>query len=186
MTTEHGEASTAKSIVVAILALVAFCGTAPVADRTDGPLPASLDSSLIPNYRRIQPDLATGGPPTEIGLSRLHDLGFRIVVDLRTKTEGTAAEEAAVTAAGLRYVSVPVTPETFRREDVDAVAKVLDDPQRGPVLLHCASGNRAGGVWTVLQVTRGHTYAEAEAEGRAIGLQSPAMMAAVRRVIGLP
>jgi len=183
---DHG-ASAPRTIAVAILAILAFCGAALATDRAPvGSLPESVDSSLIPSYRRIRPDLATGGTPTEAGLSRLHDLGFRIVIDLRAKAEGTAAEEAAVTAAGLRYVSVPVTPDTFRREDVEAVAKVLDDFERGPVLLHCASGNRVGGMWTVLQVLRGRAYADAEAEGRKIGLQSPAMIAAVRRVLGLP
>ncbi len=175
----------AKTVGVVILAIVAFgCATAAVAPAVGGRLPESVESSLIPNYLLVRPDLASGGQPTESGLRRLRDLGFRIVIDLRAPAEGTAAVETAVKAAGLRYVSVPITPETFRRDDVDAVAKILDDPGRGPVLLHCASGNRVGGVWTVLQVTRGRTYAEAEAEGRKIGLQSPAMIAAVRRVVG--
>ena len=47
-----------------------------------------------------------------------------------------------------------------------------------------ASGNRAAGVWTVLLVMEGRTYDEAEAEGRRVGLQSPVMIAAVRRVAG--
>jgi protein tyrosine phosphatase (PTP) superfamily phosphohydrolase (DUF442 family) len=81
-------------------------------------------------------------------------------------------------------VSVPITPETFRRQDVEEIASVLREPERGPVLLHCASGNRAGGVWTVLRVMEGRPYDEAEAEGRRIGLQGPAMIAAVRRVAG--
>jgi hypothetical protein len=34
----------------------------------------------------------------------------------------------------------------------------------------------------MLQVKKGRAYADAEAEGRKVGLQSPAMIAAVRRV----
>lgn len=183
---DHG-ASAPRTIAAAVLALVAFCGAARAGNPASvGPLPDSVDSSLIPNYRLMRFDLATGGAPTEEGLRRLRDLGFRIVIDLRAKAEGTAAEEAAVTSAGLRYVSVPVTPDAFRSEDVEAVEKILDDPERGAVLLHCASGNRVGGMWTVLQVRAGRPYADAEAEGRKIGLQSPAMFAAVRRILGLP
>src|SRR6266568_4368274 len=89
-------------------------------------------------------------------------------------------------AAGLRYVWVPVSADTFSAADVDAVAKVLDDPAAGPTLLHCSSANRVGAVWTVLQVRKGKTLAEAEAEGRAIGLASPAMQEAVKRVLGQP
>lgn len=185
-TMDHG-ASAPRTIAVAILAVLAFCSAASPADRPPvGPLPETVDSSLVQNYHRLRVDLATSGAPTEDGLRRLRELGFRTVIDLRAKAEGTAAEEAAVMAGGLRYVQVPVTPDTFRRDDVEAVAKVLDDPERGATLLHCASGNRAGAVWMVLQVQKGRAYADAEAEGRKIGLQSPAMIAAVRRVLELP
>jgi uncharacterized protein (TIGR01244 family) len=184
---DHGGLFAPKTIALAVLATLALCGVAARSGHSPGrELPSSVDPSLIPNYRRIGPELATGGQPTPAGLRRLRSLGFRIVMDLRTEAEGAAAEREAVTEAGLRYVSVPVTPESFRRTDVDAVAKVLYDPRRGAVLLHCVSGNRAGGMWTALQVTRGRTYAAAEAEGRWIGLRSPAMIAAVRRVLQLP
>jgi uncharacterized protein (TIGR01244 family) len=170
---------------VLILAAVALGGrTSAVRPAANDPLPESVEPSVIPNYSLLRPDLAAAGQPTEEGLRRLRELGFRVVVDLRAPSEGTAAEEAAVKTAGLRYVSVPVTPETFRREDVEAVARILDERGRGPVLLHCATGNRVGGVWTVLQVTKGVPYEDAEAEGRKIGLRSPAMVAAVRRVLG--
>lgn len=172
-----------KGVIRLSVGIMAFCvcGTA-MSSTVRGPLPETVESWVIPNYHLLQPDLAIGGQPTASGLTWLHAIGFRIVIDLRAPSEGTAAEETAMKAAGMRYLSVPITPETFRADDVDAVARVLDEPGRGPVLLHCASGNRAAGVWTVLQVKKGRTYAEAEAEGRKIGLQSPAMIAAVRRL----
>lgn len=167
-----------------VLAAGAFgCRTAAGRTVVDAPLPETVAPSVIPNYSLLRPDLAAAGQPTEAGLKRLRELGFRVVIDLRAPSEGTAAEEAAVEAAGLRYVSVPITPETFRRDDVEAVATVIDEPGRGPALLHCATGNRVGGVWTVLQVTRGVPWEDAEAEGRRIGLRSAAMVGAVRRVV---
>ena len=89
-------------------------------------------------------------------------------------------------AAGLKYVSVPVTAETLSASDVDAVAAVLADPASGPVLLHCHSSNRVGAMWALLQVREGKPLAEAEAAGRAVGLTSPALVDAVRRVAGTP
>lgn len=179
---EPAAPSALKTLGVLLAAIIAFCGAGDAGVR--GPLPETVESWVIPNYHLLQPDLASGGAPTESGLPWLHALGFRIVIDLRAPAEGTVAEAVAVETAGLRYVPVPVTPETFLRADADAVARVLDEPGRGPVLLHCGSGNRAAGVWTVIQVAKGRPYAEAEAEGRRIGLQSPAMIAAVRRVVG--
>ena len=131
---------------VLILAAVALgARTSAARPAAGGPLPESVAPSVIPNYSLLRPDLAAAGQPTEEGLRRLRDLGFRVVIDLRAPSDGTAAEEAAVKEAGLRYVSVPITPETFRREDVEAVARIIDERERGPALLHCATGNRVGG-----------------------------------------
>jgi uncharacterized protein (TIGR01244 family) len=147
-------------------------------------LPTSVAPQLIPNYTLAVPDVAAAGAPTEAGLAQLAELGFRIVVDLRAADEGVA-ERAALEAAGLRYVSIPIDARTFSREDVAAVARVLDEDGRGPVLLHCATANRVGGVWTVLEVMKGRPYEEAEAEGRRIGLRSKEMKDAVKRVLGI-
>jgi uncharacterized protein (TIGR01244 family) len=159
---------------------VVVLAAAPLA----GDIPESADQAAIPNYRVIRPGLATAGQPSDAALGRLKEMGFKTVINLRTEKEGARAEEGAVKAAGLRYVWVPVTAETFSAADVDAVAQALDDPASGPILLHCASANRVGAVWTVLQVRKGKTLPEAEAEGQAVGLSSPPMQAAVRRVLG--
>lgn len=170
-----------KARLVAVLAFVAGA-TPPVFAQAQAPERA--DASLLPNYRLVRPGVATSGQPTEEGLRRLKELGFRTVVNLRTEKEGARAEKEQVEAAGLRYVWVPVTPETFSLADVESVARVLDEQGAGPVLVHCASANRVGAVWTVREVLRGADLEAAEAEGRAIGLSSEAMVAATRRLAG--
>jgi protein tyrosine phosphatase (PTP) superfamily phosphohydrolase (DUF442 family) len=76
-----------------------------------------------------------------------------------------------------------VTSGTFSLEDVEAVERVLDDPDAAPVLVHCASGNRVAAVWAVVQTRDGRTLEEAEAASRTVGLHSPSMWAAVLRVL---
>ena len=146
-------------------------------------VPASVDAAAFPNYHVIRPGLAAAGQPSPEGLAQLKALGFKTVINLRTEKEGGKAEAEPVKAAGLRYVWVPVTAETFSAADVDAVAKVIDDPEAGPILFHCASANRVGAVWTVVQVRKGKSPEEAEAEGRTIGLSGPAMLDATKRVL---
>jgi len=147
-------------------------------------IPDSLDPHEVPNYHRVRPGVATGGQPSAETLARLGTLGFKTVVNLRTEKEGAKDEETAAKAAGLAYVWVPVTPDTFSLEDVDRVEKVLEDEAAAPVLLHCASANRVGAVWAVMATRRGKSIDEALAEGREVGLSSPAMVDAVRRVVG--
>jgi uncharacterized protein (TIGR01244 family) len=147
-------------------------------------IPESMDPAAIPNYVLLRPGLATAGQPTTAALGRLKDQGFRTVVDLRMDAEGTRQqEEAILKGLGLRYVSVPLTAATITLDDVKAVAKVLDDPQAAPVLFHCASSNRVGGVIAVIEGLGGKTLGEAEAAGRKAGLRSPSMVEAVHRLL---
>jgi len=138
----------------------------------------------IVNYKRLHARLAAGGSLSAEAMRELKAMGFQTVVDLRTEAEGTLQEKAAVEALGLRYVSVPVTPATFTLADVKAVAGVLADPASGPVLLHCASSNRVGAVYGVVQRLEGKTVAEAEAAAREAGLKSGPMAEAMNRVAG--
>jgi uncharacterized protein (TIGR01244 family) len=116
-------------------------------------------------------------------LARLAALGFKTVINLRTEKEGAKDEETAVKAAGLAYVWVPVTADTLSLEDAGRVEKVLEDEAAAPVLLHCATANRVGAVWAVLAVKSGKTLDEALAEAKRIGLTSPVLVDAVRRVV---
>jgi uncharacterized protein (TIGR01244 family) len=147
--------------------------------------PETVEPAAIPAYRLIRPDLATAGQPSPDALARLGEMGFKTVINLRTEGEGAVAERAVVEAQGLRYAWIPVTLDTFSLGDVQAIEKVLDDPAAGPVLIHCASSNRVGAAWAVIQARKGKTPDEALAAGRTAGLHSPQMEAAVRRVLGV-
>ncbi len=166
-----------KALVLLVLGL----GASPLL----AGVPETVEPAVIPAYRLIRPDLATAGQPSPDALARLREMGFKTVVNLRTEGEGAAAERAVVEAQGLRYVWIPVTPDTFGLGDVQAIEKVLDDPAAGPVLFHCSSSNRVGAAWAVIQARKGKNPDEALAAGRTAGLHSPQMEAAVRRVLGL-
>jgi uncharacterized protein (TIGR01244 family) len=168
-----------RRTVVAVLAICASGAAARAAE-----LPAAVDG--VPNYHVVRKDLATAGQPTADAFKQLKALGFTTVVNLRMQGEIPWDEEKAVTAAGLRYVWVPVTPATLSAKDVDAVAAVLDDPAAGPVLLHCTVAGRAGGLYAAVLARKGKSLDEAEAEGVKAGLYSDAMKQAVRRVAGEP
>jgi len=159
------------------------CAALLVAGTVLAGVPETMGPAEIPAYRVLSPALAVGGQPSPAVLARLPDLGFRTVINLRTAAEGAEEEGALVREAGLRYVWVPITPATFSLEDVRRVEEALDVAGSGPVLLHCASSNRVGGVWAAIEARRGKSHEEAEEAGQGAGLRSPTMLEALRRVM---
>jgi uncharacterized protein (TIGR01244 family) len=114
-------------------------------------------------------------------------MGFKTVLNLRPAGEGGPPDEPAlVESQGLRYVSVPVTAATLTAADVLAVEKILDDPAAGPVLFHCASSNRVGGLWALVQARKGKSLDEALAAGRDAGMRAGPVEDAVRRLYAAP
>lgn len=182
--------SSSRARIVRSVAAVLF-GAAVAVAQGQAPgsppsLPESVDGALIPNYTRLTPTIAAAGQPTPEALARLRDMGFKTVVNMRAESEPDVlpGEAEAVRAQGLDYVSVPITIETFGLEAIAAVERVLADPVQAPLLLHCNSSNRTGGVWAVIQArARGLSVEEALAEGQRAGLHSQKMIDAVRRVL---
>jgi len=88
-------------------------------------------------------------PPGEAELAALHRDGVRAVIDLRTDAEPPGAhlgptEEADLARAyGMEAIRIPVTMARVGKADLDAVGEALRNAPK-PVLIHCASGKRAG------------------------------------------
>jgi uncharacterized protein (TIGR01244 family) len=164
-------------MIVALLAAALASSPAPTV------APATVDTKDIPNYHLVRPGLATAGQPSEDALGKLKALGFKTVINLRTPGEQPAgAEEEAVRAQGLRYVSVPVDSATFGPAEVSAVRAVLDDESAAPVLLHCTTANRAAAVWGLTEIQRGRAASEVEAEAAKVGLSHPTTVKGFHRV----
>lgn len=103
-------------------------------------------------------------PPGEKELDQLQRQGVRAIVDLRTDEERfdqetrPAAEADGAKARDIRYIRVPVSTRHIDKRDLDRVGKALLDAPK-PVLIHCASGKRAGMMALV------HTSVEAGVPG---------------------
>lgn len=65
-----------------------------------------------------------------------------------------AAIKAAVEAAGLVFVENAVTSGAMTYDNLDTQETALSEAQ-GPVLAYCASGNRSGIVWSMVQIRAG-------------------------------
>ncbi len=163
--------------------LAVSCAVLAVGPLHAAEVPATMDPAAIPFYQLLRPGLAVAGKPSPEALAKLKQQGFKTIIDLRAESEGLADERAAVEGQGLRYVSVPMSAATFKLEDAQAVGRILADEKAGPVLLHCASSNRVGGVLAVLEAQAGKPLDDALAAGQKAGLKSESMVEAVKRVL---
>jgi protein tyrosine/serine phosphatase len=102
----------------------------------------------INNFYEVDQYVYRGAQPTPEGFNYLSQLGVKVVLDLREQRERSASEERLVTAAGMRYVSVPMsglTPPT--QAETDKILALLEDPAAGPVFVHWKRGaDRTGAV----------------------------------------
>ena len=82
------------------------------------------------------------------GFQYLAKLGVKNIIDLREADERSAAEERAVTAAGMRYINVPMTGLTAPTEaEIARILTLLEDNSAGPAFVHCKQGvDRTGAV----------------------------------------
>ncbi len=136
-------------------------------------------------------DYTFGGQPTEEALERYaaeaEGGGRAMVIDLRTHEGKDAAafdESATAAALGMDYLNLPMSSSTFSAADVDRFADALDSAA-GPVLVHCGSSNRVGGMWAAyLAREQGWNTEKAIEAGKAAGMRSESVEEAVRRVIG--
>lgn len=121
----------------------------------------------------VRPGLYAGGQPDETQLRALATQGVTTVIDLRGADEPRGYAEADLARSlGLHYISLPVTgAQDITPGKAQALQNALD-AARGPVLLHCASGNRVGALLALSAHARGANDNEALAEGRAAGLGS--------------
>ena len=99
------------------------------------------------------PGLYIAGQPAASDWAAIKARGVRTVVNLRAPGELKDRDEAAeVRAAGLRYVEIPVSgAEGINPANARALHAALAPAHGGGVLVHCASGNRAGALLALEQ-----------------------------------
>jgi uncharacterized protein (TIGR01244 family) len=141
-------------------------------------------SPSITYYTPVTPQVATAGLLQGGALAELKSLGFAMVVDLRGPEEGTALEQRAAAIVGLRYINIPVTTEIPSDAQIVEFARLVENAGNYPVIVHCASANRVGAMWTLYRVARGVPVATAIGEGRTIGLST--RESAVRQRLARP
>ena len=125
-------------------------------------------------FAQPRPGLFTAGQPNAGALAQAAAAGITTVIDLRAADEDRGYDQAAAAAGlGLRYVNLPIAGgQAVTVEAARQLHALLADSE-GPVLLHCASGNRAGALLALAAAhVDGADPDSALALGQAAGLTS--------------
>ena len=157
-----------KYIVTLLYAFVIISPAASAADM-QAPFGSELQN-LIKNYNRATPTIATSGTISTGSVKELAEKGFATIIDLRTENEGTAEERKNVESAGMSYINIPVTGAGINHKQLAAFTKAIEN-KPAPILVHCASGNRVGALWTTYRLSKGISSNIAFEEGRTAGMK---------------
>lgn len=164
---------------VLILAILAILMAAP------GRAATEKSTWGIPNASFPLPGVMAAGQPTGEQIQLMvEEGGYRTVIDLRAPDETRGFDEReAARQIGLTYINIPVTPATLDQATIDRFLDVFRKAAR-PVLLHCSSSNRVGGLlyaWWVLE--KKEPPAKALEQARAAGLRSPEIIEKVQKLV---
>jgi uncharacterized protein (TIGR01244 family) len=164
----------AAGLTALALLSVACTGTHGAAIRsgkTVHALPSATVSGVALRHPRA--GLVTAGQPAAGDWNALAAAGIRAVINLRPQAEMQGRDERAeVAAAGMRYIELPIaTSADITPESAQRLAALLGEAE-GPVLVHCGSGNRVGGLLAVAMAQSGMQTDEAIEFGRGAGMKS--------------
>lgn len=145
---------------------------------TDSPPAAALttlkvDVSEVVTVGAVEPvnGVTSSGQPDEEALRVFKDSGYAAVIDLRGESENRGLDEQAVVEElGMGYVPFPLTGSDAISFDAAERLNGLIEAQDGPVLIHCASGNRVGAMLALIESLNGADDDAAIAVGKDGGL----------------
>ena len=132
----------------------------------------------LPNAAEPVPGWITGGQPTEQQLNTFKSAGGEVVLDNRDPMEPRPFDEpAAVRAAGLEYISLPIVHGAVTTDTMRQMHQTLKRLHGKKTLLHCSSGNRtAAALIPYMMLEKKMEQEDAVDLAMSIGLRSTELM----------
>ncbi|MGQ9491308.1 MAG: protein tyrosine phosphatase family protein [Anaerolineae bacterium] len=116
----------------------------------------TLELSAITNFRRLAPDLITGGQPTAAQLAAVATAGCEVVINLALHDASYSLpdERGSVEALGMTYEHIPVIWERPTGADLRAFFAVMERHAGRRAFVHCAANYRASAFILLYRVLR--------------------------------
>lgn len=108
-----------------------------------------LASQSLRNFHQVSGELYRGAQPDRHGFVELERLGIKTVVNLRL----TSSDKKLLEGTSLSPVDIPAEPWDLEEPDILAFLRVVVDPVRVPVFVHCSHGaDRTGAMVAIYRV----------------------------------
>ena len=155
ITKRRGAVVAAASVF--LLAWVAGADTSPANRPETWAQPVRLEG--VPNLYRVSGTLYRGDQPSPLGMQNLKKSGLKTILNLRS----FHSDRDEIGETGLAYEHIYMKPWHPEEDDVVRFLKMVTDPQRTPVLVHCQHGaDRTGTMIAVYRIAvQGWSKAEA-------------------------
>ena len=116
--------------------------------------------------------ITSAGQPDVQALNVFAESGYAVVIDMRGSDEdrGMDGWSNAVEATGMEYIAFPISDSDEISFETAAKLDALLEDAEGPVLVHCASGNRVGALLALRHSLNGASDEEALAFGKDAGM----------------
>jgi protein tyrosine phosphatase (PTP) superfamily phosphohydrolase (DUF442 family) len=123
--------------------------------------------------------------PQAVHLQQLAAAGYTTVLDVSAPEEPRGFDEPATAAAvGLSYINLAVRSYQPPAEIFERVRALLCDAGQRPMLFHCRSANRVGGLLLpYLMLDEGKSQGEALQIAMQVGLRSPELAETALRYV---
>jgi tyrosine-protein phosphatase SIW14 len=119
-------------------------------DQTGRQWAEKMQLAGVPNLYKVSSDLYRGAQPTEEGLKALRSLGVKTIVNLRTLHSD---RPRLGDANGMFYAQIATQPWAVTDEDVIQFLRIVTDPNKTPIFVHCQRGaDRTGTVCAVYRM----------------------------------
>lgn len=170
------------SIIVLAL-LLGGCAAQSISVRDVGEPQVWGSASSVVGIKR----LFIAGQPDAAGLDEAQRQGVGAIINLRGLDESDWDEAAAAAERGIAYYQVPVSGRDpdFDAAVIDRISSLVQQHPDQPVLVHCASGNRAA-AWLAIHLVQDHALTTDAALGiaRPAGLSYAPLEGKIRRFLG--
>lgn len=133
----------------------------------------STEPDGLPNWRQAAEQHWIAGQPAAGAITHLPKYGIETVINIRPDVEAPLLA-AEAEAAGINYFTLPISgAEDLTPSRVHAFHTLLEQPDNGNTLIHCASGNRVGAMMAMRAAwVQGASEQGALEVGRHYGLTS--------------